>query len=459
MSLNLRPQQIDTIRTVFLGATAQDLREDRESISTALKFKDTAVFLQEYWSGGLANVVAECRRRVFDAHAYLGLFGYRYGWIPPDHEKSITELECDFAFERWNGLSEPPIFLFVPDADSEAAQELLNRAEQTLVDEYPHDPGAQECSKQRQTEFRVRLQATGRINTFRKRPELPARAVAAVSNWNELILKSAFDGRRAASSDIPPSELGEIGRQDQVEALEDALIALSERIAEGRGVPGMCVLIHGEEMAGQRAFVEHLRDWDGWNRSKPVPVGALHNANYEPRSLISLAHGLVAPGREITHPDFESLATSIHSECAKEPQVLVLQNLNRFRGGLSAFHERFWVPLYGALQYKWADEPRDNGFTMVVVENEGLPALPPTCVWASEIDDEAVDYTKLLPLPELGDLEADDVREWLRELGVKPKPARSIAQRVTANAKGAEDGTPLNVFERLNQEGIWAMLH
>ena len=42
------------------------------------------------------------------ASGYLGIFGFRYGWIPEAWNKSITELECDWALYRLRGLDPGP---------------------------------------------------------------------------------------------------------------------------------------------------------------------------------------------------------------------------------------------------------------------------------------------------------------------------------------------------------------
>ena len=40
--------------------------------------------------------------RVKNCDAYMGLFGHRYGWIPPGFTRSITELDFRWAVEHWS---------------------------------------------------------------------------------------------------------------------------------------------------------------------------------------------------------------------------------------------------------------------------------------------------------------------------------------------------------------------
>ena len=50
------------------------------------------MFLQEYRAAAAQDVVTLCLNRLADSDAYLGVFGFRYGWIPGGEARSITEL-------------------------------------------------------------------------------------------------------------------------------------------------------------------------------------------------------------------------------------------------------------------------------------------------------------------------------------------------------------------------------
>src|SRR5687767_228830 len=103
-------REANRIREVFLSATVKDLETYRTGVADALTRAKASVFLQEDWSGAAMDVVTLCLNRLADSDAYLGVFGFRYGWIPEDQSKSITELECDKALDLWGRTTLPPIF-------------------------------------------------------------------------------------------------------------------------------------------------------------------------------------------------------------------------------------------------------------------------------------------------------------------------------------------------------------
>ncbi|MBL8423921.1 MAG: DUF4062 domain-containing protein [Candidatus Accumulibacter phosphatis] len=106
-----RATDIAKVAQVFLSATAQDCRVYREAVKAAVErnVKGGKVFLQRDWVAGGHFVVDVCQQEVNTCAAYIGPFGHRYGWIPPDHTRSITELEFRWAVERWS-QRDVPIF-------------------------------------------------------------------------------------------------------------------------------------------------------------------------------------------------------------------------------------------------------------------------------------------------------------------------------------------------------------
>ena len=71
------------IREVFLSATAKDLSDPRTQVQQALQLIKADVILQEEWAAAAADAYDLSLQRLAASDAYLGIFGYRYGWIPP----------------------------------------------------------------------------------------------------------------------------------------------------------------------------------------------------------------------------------------------------------------------------------------------------------------------------------------------------------------------------------------
>lgn len=120
---------IPEIRQIFLSATAQDCKAYREAVRDFIhdNIEAAKVFLQENWAEGGNFVEPVCKRKVDECDAYMGLFGYRYGWTPPLQRRSITELEFRWAVDRWDA-GEAPIFVLRPVPGSEADRHLRDQA-------------------------------------------------------------------------------------------------------------------------------------------------------------------------------------------------------------------------------------------------------------------------------------------------------------------------------------------
>ena len=99
--------------TIYLSSTYEDLKEYREVVYKALrKIGDDVIAMEDYVATD-KRPVDKCLDDVRKADIYVGVFGFRYGFVPPDShgnpdKLSITELEFRQA-EKLN----KPILAFV----------------------------------------------------------------------------------------------------------------------------------------------------------------------------------------------------------------------------------------------------------------------------------------------------------------------------------------------------------
>lgn len=85
---------------VYVSSTTRDLQEHRKAVADAIRqLGSEAVAMEDYVSQD-AVPVEKCLRDVGACDAYVGIFAWRYGHIPPGHPKSITDLECCEARRR-----------------------------------------------------------------------------------------------------------------------------------------------------------------------------------------------------------------------------------------------------------------------------------------------------------------------------------------------------------------------
>ena len=84
--------------TIYLSSTYEDLRDYRSAVFDALRKSGYQVIAMEDYVATDKRPVKKCLEDVAKADIYVGLFGFRYGYVPPpEHNNpeglSITELE------------------------------------------------------------------------------------------------------------------------------------------------------------------------------------------------------------------------------------------------------------------------------------------------------------------------------------------------------------------------------
>src|SRR5215213_4272349 len=86
---------------VMISSTARDLPEHREKVMHAcLRLGMFHPEMMEHLSAVDADAVEVSLRMVEKADLYLGVFGFRYGYVPAGADISITEMEYNRAVER-----------------------------------------------------------------------------------------------------------------------------------------------------------------------------------------------------------------------------------------------------------------------------------------------------------------------------------------------------------------------
>ncbi len=78
---------------IYLSSTYRDLTEHREAVYKALRQMRHDVVSMEDYTAASKPPLDKCLGDVADCDLYVGIFAWRYGYKPPEQEKSITELE------------------------------------------------------------------------------------------------------------------------------------------------------------------------------------------------------------------------------------------------------------------------------------------------------------------------------------------------------------------------------
>ena len=95
---------------VFVSSTFSDLADHRQALAIALRKSGHDVIEMETFAAQDERPPAYCFERVAEADYLVGAIAWRYGYVPPDADKSITELE----YEQARSLGKP-CFMFLLD--------------------------------------------------------------------------------------------------------------------------------------------------------------------------------------------------------------------------------------------------------------------------------------------------------------------------------------------------------
>lgn len=84
---------------IYISSTTQDLGRHRQEVITQLTRMGHMPVCMEHHAASDVIPLDECLRDVAASEVYVGIFGWRYGYIPPAMDRSITEMEYRKASE------------------------------------------------------------------------------------------------------------------------------------------------------------------------------------------------------------------------------------------------------------------------------------------------------------------------------------------------------------------------
>lgn len=97
---------------VFISSTSKDLADYRQAAINICNRLQLAPIAMEFFSAMGSGATNGSRKKVEESDLYVGIFAHRYGYIEDGFDKSVTEIEFDFAGDR--GLDRL-CFLVKPD--------------------------------------------------------------------------------------------------------------------------------------------------------------------------------------------------------------------------------------------------------------------------------------------------------------------------------------------------------
>jgi hypothetical protein len=363
--------------TVYVSSTFEDLKTQRSRVLKAVAVAEATAIAMEFYGAMDAAALEKCVDDVKKCNLYVGIIGWKYGYVPEGSSISITESEFDAAVSA--GI--PKLIYLVPDASR------------------PPDVGADDPISR----FRERASKNLMRRTFEDEADLAMWVGRDVSREVDLLV-----AKNAADSLLPYL----CDRNDQTETIG---FSISEPAGTG---PPVC-LLHGTGNQSPLRFLDCLKRYhlpeclglSGQPASEidlPWPAGA---ANVVARSVrLALARALSLDVRR----DAAALEASVRRKMAEFPgpvlvtfvaPTLTAVDLERLRGVVGYFKE--W-PL--------AELKKPDLVVVSVVHPASRAGSTDDRQQRSRETVAGIEQseTRLQVLPELADVGLPDASRWTR---------------------------------------------
>ena len=152
------------MKRVMISSTALDLPDHRNQVRDACLRQGMFPLMMEHLPARDADAIAESLRMVNEVDLYLGIFAYRYGYVPKGHDISITEMEYNRAVER--GI---PRLLF-----------LMHEKHPLTAADFEIGEGAAKLAA-----LKARLKTERVVNSFKSPDELSAQVINSLSHYRQ----------------------------------------------------------------------------------------------------------------------------------------------------------------------------------------------------------------------------------------------------------------------------------
>lgn len=159
--------------TVFVSSTSLDLPQHRKALERSLLDAGLGPIGMEHFAAQPDQPLHACLREIGEADLFVGIYAWRYGFVPGDAGISITELE----FSEAQRLGKP-CFCFFVDPGFPWPEEFRDQGE----------------SAARLDEFKRRMDALLVRSTFTTPDDLAARVLASIQRYERSASKRATQG-------------------------------------------------------------------------------------------------------------------------------------------------------------------------------------------------------------------------------------------------------------------------
>jgi hypothetical protein len=444
---------------VFVSSTIDDLKSDRRAVQKILRKAEVEVRLSEEWSGGWDDTVQKCRDRIMASQAFFLILGFWYGSIPPGSEKSITQMEFEWAVSKWGGSPTPPLSVMTPAVGSRA-EKILQKKAKFLVDNLKEPDRSLHATRLETFHLQAKapIEKWRTVRTFTDQNDLAGWALASIKIWTGRTFDAAANGTVtvadpvAVPSQISEQQLGLLGRTQQIEAAKSILAKLASLADE----PAICLVVSGDEDAEHELFLKNLMQISAFRKARPSRLGRPPQGQYDIGVLTSWVAGRLGVANTAAMTGPRELAEAVASELKKQALCFVLDQVHRLTGGVNSFQLQFWEPLQQRLRELRAEQHFNSPLIAVVVEYTGEASG-----WSGAVTPagqaSAGSFGKPILLPVLSSVTSGDVFRWCDEVNAPDDDdfRRQLADRILHDPKGKPDGAASRVYLRIRSETVW----
>src|SRR5512136_2034855 len=153
--------------TVFISSTSRDLLDHRAAVSRALLNAGLHPIDMANFMARPEGATSACLKELADSDLFVGIYAWRYGFVPPGATVSITEQEFDEAQRLGK-----PCFCFMVDGGFD----------------WPVEFREQGDGERRLREFKARIDATLVRTTFTTPEDMAVKVLASLERWERQAL-------------------------------------------------------------------------------------------------------------------------------------------------------------------------------------------------------------------------------------------------------------------------------
>ncbi len=275
-----------------ISSTARDLPDHRKEVMDACLEQEVFPKMMEHLPASPEDAIAASMRLVDKADIYIGVFAYRYGYVPQGHDISITEMEYDRAVAR----KMPRLIFIMHENHPVKGSDVERGANAVKLDK-----------------FKERLQTAQVVNFFESPADLHGQVLNSLSQLRDSEANAELEYEAAVVAMISPSSnpIGAIMNRLEpypgipyFSAESDHPSQWPPRVFKDRTAFHQLIV---QELSRAEASAELSR----WRQNKPPQMQVTGKSQDDPEFNYTLLRNLLIESGE----DYSAVATKVGPHC------------------------------------------------------------------------------------------------------------------------------------------------